>query len=130
MRLHPTTIKLLDLLRSVNSEISYEAIEAYTGKTKEEFDPLLYRCRGYLERDEGIIFKVDIGVGLVRMDDGDIVNSLNGITRKLHRTAGRGIMRTHAVKDPARLSKTDKKRLAEAQDAFQAIHASTQQSDQ
>lgn len=108
----PETLALCDLFRASNGLLSYERIEQETGKSIEEVRNLVLRVRTYLERDEGIVFETERGVGYRRLNDGEKVKSADGFRRRIRRSAIRGSTRLNAVTKPEELSK-DEQMLAE-----------------
>lgn len=124
VRLKPT-LKLYDLLRGVNDEIAYTAITEHMDMDMAELRPLLYRVRRYMERDDGIVFETIRGLGLRRMDESEKVQSLTEFRRKIHVTAGRGIMRSATVYNPETLDNEEQMKLTIHRTIFESVRRST-----
>ena len=115
------TVDLCDLLRGVNGEVAYARIEEVAGKPLTEIRQTLINVRRYLERDEGIVFETVRGFGLRRLTDAEKVESVAGFSRRIRRTAIRGVMRCDAVTAPEALSNEDQMRLTLRRTVFQAV---------
>ena len=100
----PTTLKLCEIFRSCNGQLSYEVIENEMGKTIDELRPSLHSARKYLERDEAIVFECVRGVGYKRLSDSEKVESTKTFTRKIRRTANAGVTRINTIDDRDALS--------------------------
>jgi hypothetical protein len=124
---HPLTNAICALLRGANGEIGYAAIEAATGKPLAELRQTLNSARTYLERDEGIVFVTVRGQGLRRLTDAEKVESASGFTRRIRRTAGKGVQRLNAVTAPDALSNADQLARTIRMTVFQAIQRESSQ---
>lgn len=98
------TEQLCELLRQTNQDISYRRIEEEVGKPLSEVRGTLTNVRRYLERDEGIVFEAVWGHGLRRLTDSEKVESTKTFTRRIRRTAIRGVTRVNSVQEPDKLT--------------------------
>ena len=95
----PITLKLCEMFRTCNGQLSYEVIENEMGQTIDELRPSLHSARKYLERDEAIVFECIRGVGYKRLNDSEKVHSTKNFTRKIRRTANAGVTRLNTIED-------------------------------
>lgn len=95
----PTTLKLCDLFRDCNGQLSYEVIQNTMGATIDDLRSAIASARKYLERDEGIVFECIRGVGYKRLNDSEKVESTKTFTRKIRRTANAGVTRLNTIED-------------------------------
>jgi hypothetical protein len=95
----PITLKLCELFRNCNGQLSYKVIENEMGQTIDELRPSLHSARKYLERDEAIVFECIRGVGYKRLNDSEKVESTKTFTRKIRRTANAGVTRLNTIED-------------------------------
>ena len=100
----PITLKLCELFRNCNGQLSYEVIENEMGQTIDELRSNLTNARKYLERDEAIVFECVRGVGYKRLNDSEKVESTKTFTRKIRRTANAGVTRINTIEDRDALS--------------------------
>jgi DNA-binding winged helix-turn-helix (wHTH) protein len=103
----PTTLKLCEIFRSCNGQLSYEVIEKEMGQSIDDLRAALHSARKYLERDEAIVFECIRGVGYKRLNDSEKVESTKTFTRKIRRTANNGVTRINTVEDRQALSNDD-----------------------
>jgi hypothetical protein len=120
-----TTRQVCDALRSTNGDVSYARLCEVTGRGLDQLRPTIAAARRYLERDEGIVFATVRGEGLRRLTDPEKVESAKGFTRKIHRTAGRGITRIGTVSDFTALSNEDQMTATITQTVLQAVQRET-----
>ena len=95
----PITLKLCELFRNCNGQLSYKVIENEMGQTIDGLRPSLHSARKYLERDEAIVFECIRGVGYKRLNDSEKVESTKTFTRKIRRTANAGVTRLNTIED-------------------------------
>ena len=100
----PTTLKLCEIFRSCNGQLSYEVIEKEMGQSIDDLRAALHSARKYLERDEAIVFECIRGVGYKRLNDSEKVESTKTFTRKIRRTANAGVTRINTIEDRDALS--------------------------
>lgn len=120
-----TTEAICAALRGCNREITWAALEQVAGKPIDEIRQTVINARRYLERDEGIVFVTVRGVGLRRLTDAEKIASSAGFSRKIHRTAGRGVMRIGAVSDMASLPNEDQLAATLRLAVFNAVQRET-----
>lgn len=119
------TEALCALLRGANGTVSYAAIVSAAGKPLDEIRGTLVNVRHYLERDEGIVFETVRREGLRRLTDSEKVSSAQKFSRKIHRTAVRGVSRIGAVSDFAALSNEDQMAATIRRTMFEAVRRET-----
>lgn len=120
------TRRLCALLRSANGLISYDRLEADMGEPIAALRRVLGAARHYLERDEGIVFATERGVGLRRMDDRAKVQSAAQFQQALRRTAGRGLRRLDTIHDLTRLSPADQLEATLRRRVFETVQSTAQ----
>lgn len=120
----PLTLQICDILRNTNGEVSWEALANQTSKQVWEITSTVQNARRYLERDEGIVFETIPGVGLRRLSDQEKIESSATFSRKIRRTAIRGVTRLNAVRDMSQLSNQDQLAMTLRMAVFQAVQRS------
>ena len=103
----PVTLKLCDIFRGCNGQLSYEVIEKAMGQPIDHLRTALHSARRYLERDEGIVFECIRSVGYKRLTDSEKVESTKTFTRRIRRTANHGVTRLNTIEDRQALSNDD-----------------------
>jgi len=103
----PQTIKLCEMFRRCNGHLSYDSIENEMSKSIDDLRAALHNARTYLERDEGIVFECVRGSGYTRLNDSEKIHSTKKFTRRIRRTAVKGITRINTVKEKHNLNNED-----------------------
>lgn len=119
------TTRLLTLFRSANGLLSYTAISQHMGEDLHALRPSIINVLRYLERDEGIVFACVRGEGYRRLTDAEKVQSAEGFSRKIRRTAVRGVTRIDAVQNWQALSNEDQLAATLRKAVFEAIQRET-----
>ena len=102
----PDTDAVINVLRGVNSEISYKDAAQRSGLGIVRLKQVLRSARNAL-RSDGIIFGTIIGEGLRRLTDTDKVRKPEAFKKRVMRGAGRELKDLATINDFGALSKTD-----------------------
>jgi hypothetical protein len=82
----------------VGQTITYEALSKAIGRDVRQFAmPSLRSARQGLLKSKGFVFAVETNIGLVRLDDSQIVESMESDRKKLQRAATRTINKLSVV---------------------------------
>lgn len=119
------TNRLCEMFRTSNGLVTYERIEQEFSAPIADLRPNIANALKYLERDEGIVYETVRKTGYRRLTDAEKVQSAAGFTRKIHRTAGRGVTRLDAVSDFTALSNEDQMTATIRRTVFNAVQRET-----
>jgi hypothetical protein len=119
-----TTIKLCEILRTVNGSIGYQTLTSATGTTLGKLRPALQSARAILEKEK-IAFAVERGHGLRRLSDSETVQSTEKFKQKLRSTSKRGLKRLGAVSEYSKLSSADQMTATLARTLFETVKVHT-----
>lgn len=88
------TRMLLNKLRASGDEVSYEELSKVAGvDVQKEGYSNLKTARTIMQREDGVVWDVKRGVGLVRLKHGEIVESGSDTRSRIHKTAEKGLKR-------------------------------------
>lgn len=120
-----TTETVIAILKAVNGEVEYKAIEAATGISLEKLRGPIAGARKVLERDHNIVFTAVRGFGLRRLSDGEKVRSTEAIKQRIRRASKRGLSRLNAVDNHDLLLPSDQALATINRVLFEAVRVQT-----
>ncbi len=92
------TIEAILETADVGQTVTYQAISTAIGRDVRKFSlSALNTARRGLQKEKGMVFGIERNVGLVRLDDAKIVDSVEGERLKVHRISNRALDRLSKV---------------------------------
>lgn len=117
------TKKLVELLRAVNGSIKYETIVGHIGQPLGKIYSALGSARDILQKEK-IVFAVERGVGLRRLNNSETMQSSEKFTKRIRNASKRGLKRLDAV-EFSQLSNVDQMTATINRTMFEAIKQHT-----
>lgn len=106
---------------TVGETVTYEQLGQEVGKPVVGGMPALQSAKRVLRRDFEMVFAAIHGVGLKRLNDVEIVGTAASTSKKLRRTAQRGVQTLTAVSDFSKLPREEQMRHSASLSIFGAV---------